>query len=99
MSDRLRRLMSDINSDPMPRSGKVHQTTLVPKEQVESRYQLVLSAILEHCKEIPAEMNTEFYLLRKSVEELTNQLFDNTELCGRLAQKIEEWVGVAEETG
>ncbi len=70
-----------------------NQTTLVPKEIVESRYVTVLSTILDGQKEIANEA----LWLRHSYEDQVNQLFDLTELIGRLAAKIEEWIGVAEE--
>ncbi len=53
----------------------------------------VLSTILDGQKEIANEA----LWLRHSYEDQVNQLFDLTELIGRLAAKIEEWVGVAEE--
>ncbi len=42
-------------------------------------------------------LKDEVFWLRCSYDELAREIFDLTELIGRLAAKIEEWVGVAEE--
>ncbi len=69
------------------------QTTLVNKEAVQSRYATVLEAIFETLK----ENTNEVFYLRHEWEDVKKDIFDLNELVGRLATKIEEWVGVAEE--
>ena len=39
----------------------------------------------------------DLFWMRKELEDLREAIFDHTVLIARLAQKIEEWVGVAEE--
>ncbi len=80
------------------------QSTLVQKEIVQTRYAAVLESIFESIKTINQSMvesehgmETEFLYLRHEVETQNNLIFDLTELIGRLAEKIEQWVGVAEE--
>ncbi len=43
------------------------------------------------------EIQDEVFWLRHAYEDQVNQIYDLSELIGRLAAKIEEWVGVAEE--
>ncbi len=80
------------------------QSTLVSKEIVQTRYAVVLEGIFEElktlgkqCDEYSHGLETEFLYLRHEVETQNNLIFDLTELIGRLAEKIEQWVGVAEE--
>ncbi len=42
-------------------------------------------------------LTDEMYVLRKSVEEMSQAIYDLTELIGIQSKRIEEWVGVAEE--
>ncbi len=80
------------------------QNTLVNKEIVQTRYAVVLESIFEGMKQMDEAsehrvegLETEFLYLRHEVETQNNLIFDLTELIGRLAEKIEQWVGVAEE--
>ncbi len=74
------------------------QDTLVDKEVVQTRYAIVLESLFEAFKSERQETTNELLWLRHSYEDMVNQMFDLTELIGRLAAKIKEWVGVAEES-
>ncbi len=80
-------MMSDGHTD-----SRRSQTTLTEKPAPpvkQNNYQRIITQ--------QQEIVNEMFYLRHEWEDNKRDLFDLNELIGRLAQKIEEWVGVAEE--
>ncbi len=74
------------------------QTTLRPVEkQLTDDYLFKINTRLNAFPQWFKNQADEILYLRRALEEHSREIFDLTELIGRLATKIEEWVGVAEE--
>ncbi len=69
------------------------EKVLEPKQKMQMTYPV--DRIIAKLEQIELEL----VYLRHEWEDNKKDSFDNNELLGRLATKIEEWVGVAEETG
>ncbi len=86
--------MTDINSDPMGPQRK----TLAAYAALQKKYDMLPKQNnYEMLIGMQRTTQDEIFWLRASYDDQVNQIFDLTELIGRLAEKIEQWIGVAEE--